>query len=311
MATAKEIFLNRLSTLETALTSHDLISKSLTERSHNEKARLLRNGLAIIEFNILEDFIKKRLGEILKEIGRYTISFDRLPAKLKEACVVGALKGIQERSVNLKRDSEDYILFLQTETGFVASTKNSVFELSEYSLGWDKSNINHDDIPNFLKTFNINSGWDAIKSISIMIGVTLADPKFIFLNAQQRRHKAAHNPEADSLLSDLKDFVLQSKVIALSFDLLLSKSLKYIKDCNEEFLTERIKTEANHIKFRYIVKVHHLWKEYKSLSNRAYRTNDNYEILFNEAKIRAQNASEVLLVKTDSNEVKNWYITEL
>ena len=106
MSTAKEIFLNRLENFENALSSTDLISGNLRDRQHNEKARMLRNGMAIVEYTILEDFIKKRIGEVLKEIGRSGISFNLLPAKLKETAVLSALKGIQTRADNLKRASE-------------------------------------------------------------------------------------------------------------------------------------------------------------------------------------------------------------
>ena len=138
MSIAKDTFLVRLSNFENALSSDDLLSRALTDRLHNEKARMLRNGMAIVGYTILEDFIKKRIGEILKDIGRTGINFSALPIKLKEAAVVSALKGVQTRADNLKRASEDHITFIQEETGYISSTKSPVFELSEYTFGWDK-----------------------------------------------------------------------------------------------------------------------------------------------------------------------------
>ena len=85
MPTAKDVFLNRLSDFKNALSSNDLISRTLVDRGHNEKARMLRNGMAIIGYTILEDFIKRRLGEIFKDIGNSGISFNALPPKIKEA----------------------------------------------------------------------------------------------------------------------------------------------------------------------------------------------------------------------------------
>ncbi len=311
MPTAKEVFIERFINLENALSSSEIAPLSLTQTSHNEKARMLRNGLAIIEFNIIEDFIKRRIGEAFKFIGDCNISFNILPDAIKDAAVFKALKGIIVRAENLKRISDDYISFVQLETKFIASTTTSNFELSEYSLGWDKSNLTADDLAVFFNIFNTPGGWDSIKNISSMLNITIVQPKDIFRNAAQRRHKAAHNPNADSPLNDLNDFVLQAKIIALGFDALISKGLKYIKDSNIDYLQGRLKVVPSQLKFRFLKFVDGKWKEYVGNSSKAYRTNTDYNSIINESITRATNKNEILIIKPNANTIKDWIITEI
>ena len=89
MASAKENFILRIGTFNSIVHPDipediKLNSKALTETLHNEKVRMLRNGMSIIGFTILEDFIKRRIGEILKIIGTTGCTFNSLPEKLKE-----------------------------------------------------------------------------------------------------------------------------------------------------------------------------------------------------------------------------------
>ena len=313
MPTAKENFINRITSFEKIVSPTNaadsvLISRALTEIEHNEKVKILRNGMAIIAFTILEDFIKKKIGEILKGIGSTTVSFSSLPPKIREAATVSALKGIQSRADTLKRNFEDHITFIQNETLCISSTKHTIFELSEFSLGWDKSNITSDDVKTFLGIFGTKDGWGVIQKISIAISITLLTPGEIFKNAAMRRHKAAHNAAADSLLTDLQNFVTQAKVIALGFDSLLSKSLKYIENNDSAFLNESKTIELSHLKFRFILEKDGKWKEYGPASNRAVKIETSLSALKPLALTRARNNNEILVIKSASNQLIDWYI---
>ena len=313
MPLAKENFLIRISSFEkivspSSVADSVLISRALTETEHNEKVRMLRNGMAIIAFTVLEDFIKTRIGEILKKVGTTPVGFASLPSKIKEAATVSALKGIQNRADTLKRNAEDYLTFIQQETGYVSSTKNSIYELSQFSLGWDKSNISSDDVKNFLGIFGVKDGWGVIQQISSAISITLPSPGEIFKNAATRRHKAAHNAAADSLLTDLQEFVTQSKVIALGFDALLSRSLRFIDSNDSDFLNEVKNTQLSHLKFRFILERDGKWKEYTPASARAVKADASLAVVQAAALIRARTNNEVLVIKSANNKLIDWFI---
>lgn len=308
MALAKDDFLKRLENYELALSSPELVSRSLTDVAHNEKAKMLRNGLAIIGYTILEDFLKKRIGEVLKQIGNTGVSFISLPEKIQEATTLSAIKGIQARAQTLKRNSLDWLTFIQAETLSIASTNGSSYDLSEYSMGWDKSNVSADDIKKFLGNFKVQGGWSSIGIVSSAINISIITPDQIFRNAAQRRHKAAHDTSADSPITDLRDYTNQARVIGFAFDSLISKSLHYIKTHNQTFLTGSRKTLPSDLKFRLLSEVNSIWKEYPPNRSNAYRTNSDLNILQPLALSRATAQNDILLIKDQSNNIKNWFI---
>lgn len=313
MANAKENFILRIDTFNRIIypvlpEDISLNSRALTETLHNEKVRMLRNGMSIIGFTILEDFIKRRIGEILKIIGTTGCNFNSLPDKLKVDVTFYALKGINSRAETLKRNSEDYITFIQNETGFISSTKNSVYELSEYSIGWDKSNLNSKDISDILSTLNVDGGWSSIQRLSSIVNCSILNPDQAFKNFAMNRHKSAHNTDADSLLTDLESFIEQSKIIAFCFDSLICKSLSYIRLNNINFLNLTLKTKPQDVKIRYLNEVAGKWKEFANNNfTRAFRSNSDYSTIFNEAKLRAQSNNEILLIKFENNAIRDWY----
>src|SRR5689334_12150200 len=141
MSSARNTFLQRVATFKKTLDSDFLRDDGVSPSLHNEKARLLRNGVAIIGFTILEDFVKDRTGEVLESIGSSTRPFSSFPPELQEAVTAKALKSISERASNLKRSNEDWLSFIHNETRHIASTADFPFSISKYSLGWDKSNL--------------------------------------------------------------------------------------------------------------------------------------------------------------------------
>ena len=144
-----------------------------------------------------------------------------------------------------------------------------------------------------------------------MLNITLIQPSDIFRNAAQRRHEAAHNPNSDAPLTDLTDFILQAKIIAFAFDALISKSLKYILDNNNDFLLGDLKTLPEHLKFRFLKEVGGIWKEYVGNNKRAYRARSDFNKLLNASKSRAKNKNEILVVKPSENSITDWFIPEI
>lgn len=313
MASAKINFITRIDTFDSIVYPNSpddisLNSKALTETLHNEKVRMLRNGMSIIGFTILEDFIKRRTGEILKGIGLTSCNFNLLSDRLKEAVTFYALKGINSRADTLRRNSEDFITFIQNETGFISSTKSSVYELSEYSIGWDKSNLNSTDISEIFTILNVEGGWNSIQKLSSIINCSILNPDQVFKNFAMNRHKSAHNTDTTSLLTDLEGFITQSKIIAFCFDSLIDKSLSYIRLNNVNYLNLSLKTKPQDIKIRYLIEIGGKWKEYGNNNLiRAFRTNSDYNIILTEAKLRAQSNNEILLIKYANNSIRDWY----
>lgn len=302
MSVARSNFLNRIAIFKRVLSSDSLRDNGVAASPHNEKARILRNGISIIAFTILEDFIKDRTGEILQKLGTATFAFNQLSAETQESTTFHALKSIYERALNLKRSNEDWLTFIQNETAHIASTANLPFSISKFSLGWDKSNLAKDDIHKFMKSFGVSGGWNSIYEVTVKANSALISPDTFFTNAASRRHKAAHNPNANSLYADLIDFSNTVKVFALSYDALISKGVINI-------LTKKTANVSHvDISFRFLLKDSGLWKEYKANSTKIIRSDNNYHRILAKTKFRADKKNEFLIIKQAGGEIHNWFI---
>ena len=302
MSSAKSNFLDRIAIFKRALSSDFLKDNGVAPSTHNEKARILRNGISIIAFTILEDFIKDRTGEILQSIATSSINFGLLDAEIQKATTINAMRSIFEKANNLKRSNEDWLTFIQQETTHIASTSGFPYSISKFSLGWEKSNLAKDDITKFLKIFNVEAGWNNIQRVTANANVTLVGPENFFLNAANRRHKAAHNPNANSLYSDLVDFYRDVKSFAFAYDALLSKGLSFIITSNPANVNH------SHVLLRFLIKDSRIWKEYRTIPGRAIRLDTNYNRILAQAKRRSATSNSILVVKNSIGEIHNWFI---
>ena len=109
-------------------------------------------------------------------------------------------------------------------------------------------------------------------------------------------------------MSDLISFVSDARVIALlAYDVLLNKDLSYLKNYNNDFLNEILKTKPSDISFRFITQVGNKWKEYKQNTTRAFRVKNNLSELESEAKQKTQDNNEVLIIKSSNNQIISWH----
>jgi len=129
---AKSNFISRIKGLHKSLDIEAVMDKDLRNHDHNEIARIIRNGLAVVGFAALEDFIKTRCSEIAKEIGTTGVRFDHLPEKLKDAFTFEALTALAYQ-LSLKEKAEK-ISYTQEQSAKIASTINSTYELSDHAL---------------------------------------------------------------------------------------------------------------------------------------------------------------------------------
>jgi hypothetical protein len=308
MPSAKENFINRIDLFDKAVNSDAVSTRPFGDVNHNSLANIFRNGLAVLGFTILEDFIKNRIGELFKEISLVAVPFTRLPIKLQEAATLHSIRSIQFRANVLKSGEEDWMTFIQNESKLMGSTLSLPYELSSYSLGWDKSNLSKEDVTNFMSFLCVEGGWSSIQKVSAKASVTLASPSETFKNAATRRHSAAHNADANSPISDLIDYDNQSRILAFCFDSLISRSVKFIKDRDAAFLGDTKKTNDSHVKIRYIIQHGTTWKEYSDSSVRAVKVEPDLNVLIPQSLSRARSNGEILLVKSTTNKIINWHI---
>lgn len=272
MLSAKDNFISRIQSLRKTLSIDAVSQKSLTEKDHNEIAKLLRNGLAVVGFVTLEDFIKTRTSEIVSLIGAIGINFTDLPDKIQKAATVEALSAMQFQLRRIDNPS-DKMIDIQAQAEKIASTANSNYEITPYAFMHNQSNISTDTVKQVLKCFNVIDPWKQMSELSSRLNLAALPLSNSYKNAADRRHKAAHDPTADTPQTDIMDFVKEAFSIAVTYDGLLSQAFIQIQSYHnhQSYLEGNKPLTAKTIKFRTIRYRDGKWKEHVEGAARAKR----------------------------------------
>lgn len=249
MSAKSELF-DRLKYLNAAIDLPAMIDVGVAPSDHNGVANLLRKGLGIVAFNILEDYIKNKTIESLEYISNTGISFTKLTGHLQEASIYGALNALLSRTKIEKKTGGNWKALVQEETFKIYSTKNTTYELSKFSLVSANSNINANEVSDVLKAFGIEGGWSTLKSISDLVGGGLPDLGQSYRNAAERRHSAAHTASFQYIYQWLSDIRNEILAISCSFEILLSSRCRQISsDLTKTISDHRIPNASN---FRFL-----------------------------------------------------------
>lgn len=305
MTSARIDFIDRIRTLKVTIANTEAVrSKGPKEREHNEIARMLRNGLAVVGFATLEDFIKARSCEILELIGTTGVLFDQLPEKVQEATTYGAISALNYQ-IGL-RDKQDKIYFAQDHTMKISSTANSGYTLTALAFGYGQSNLNVETIKKILGSFGVDNPWGQITHIASSLGLAALPLDESFKNAAIRRHRAAHVANADTPQGDISQFVSEAIAIAIGFDFLFSKALSLIKDLDPKYLNGSTRITAGNIDYRFVKFSNRKWKEYSSKISKAYRTSTDISLFNIEVKRRSISAKQFYVQFDENGLVTEW-----
>jgi hypothetical protein len=253
MPLAKTSFLERMASLHRSTLSDAVTNRVLTDRAHNDVARMLRNGLAVVGFAALEDFIKLRTSEVLEEIGTFGVPFAELPEKLQCATTYEAVNALAFQLGHM--DKSLRTAYIQDHAAKIASTATSAWELTPHALGYSKSNLNDETIKAILKNFLIDDAWGQMTRVGARLNLVSLPLDETFRNAALRRHKAAHTAQADTPQTDLRQYVKEALAIAIAFDGLLRKAVNHLRTRNIGYLMARTKIRSTHVTIRTVSQV--------------------------------------------------------
>lgn len=305
--TAKDELLGRLEHLSAAKDLPELIDRGIIPDTHNGVANLLRKGLGIVAFNILEDFIKKRSSEALSRISASRIEFVKLPVKLQDAAVLDALSSLVFRARIEKKDGGDWRTLIQNESLKIHSTGKPVFELSELSLASSGSNVTVDEVPQILGAFGLSGGWAALKKISDAIGGGLPDLGQAYKNAASRRHSCAHeaNYNYDYLwLASIKSEIL---AIAASLDIILEARCRQVETSLNTNVQDHDIDKA--LNYRFLHEVSGFHKESKVLGGRTIKNWSSSSDALIALRPKLRLGGEFLVLLDGSRRICNWYVS--
>lgn len=303
---AKDELLNRLEFLSAAKDLDVVIDKGIVTDVHNGVANLLRKGLAIVAFNILEDFIKKRSGESLEMLSNCGISFSNLTAAMQEAAIYDSLNALVFRAKIEKKDGGDWRALIQDETLKIHSTKGQPFQISPLSFAYAGSNVASREITDILAAFGIKSGWNMVKKVCDAIGGGLPDPSQTYKNAFDRRHSSAHAADfvyAYSWLAAIKDEIL---AIAASLDILLTARCRQVSgDLTSAVDAHDISVALN---YKFLEKNGGFYRETSSIGGRSRKNWSALGDALNYWRPRLNGTHQFLVVLDERKRINDWYI---
>ena len=95
---ARESLLSTLAVLKDCLNDAALLVDMAPHNvAHNARARMLRQGLAVLVFSTVETFVRERTSEVLRSFTNPSLAFADLSPALQKATTLGALEGVRFR----------------------------------------------------------------------------------------------------------------------------------------------------------------------------------------------------------------------
>ncbi len=250
MADARESLRQTLVVLSDCLSDNALIDKAPAEVTHNARARMLRQGLAVLVFATVETFIRDRTVEALRSFTNPNLAFTDLSVPLQKATTLGALEGVRFR-LKFEAPTNRVAWLVANLTPIVGATSN-VQQLSEYSFGYAASNIDEEDVAEILKSFGVEAPWSQVTSLTSRCRVAILDAQADFVAMRKRRHASAHALAGQVLFSELESSLRSSLGICLAFDLLLSHAAALINKRSSPGLGGRKLLKQSDVKLVFI-----------------------------------------------------------
>jgi hypothetical protein len=130
---ARDSLLATLAVLSDCLNDASVVDQAPANASHNARASMLRQGLAVLTFATIETFIRDRTAETLRSFDATKLAFGDLSEKMRQAVTHGAVEGIRFR-LKIERPA-DRVQWLVDHLQPVARVATTINPLSALSFG--------------------------------------------------------------------------------------------------------------------------------------------------------------------------------
>lgn len=200
---------------------------------------LMLNGLQVVAFVALEDYVRRRAYEVIAWLGsnsHYALKFEELPEHLQRFVLEGTIQGLGFWLA--KTAADERINFFQYEGLLLGSISDgkSTFVPSEYFFGRSQSNLATHDVGNLLAALGVEGGLSSLGTIAEKAEMShLGQPDQIFSRLSRARHKAAHGFPSDYKIAEFKtDLDSGLPLFAFVFDCCISQCAVALRDAIKE-----------------------------------------------------------------------------
>jgi hypothetical protein len=309
VSNARTGFLDGLRAYERAARSADLHHNPL-DRPANETARLFRNGLAVVGFALLEEFLRSRTAEVLRRVSGCGLPFTELPEQLQIAGTVDVASALKFQ-VDLRRRAGEDVTSLVMDAGrALASVGGPNYELSELAFGRGRPNVGHDDVKDILRAFNVKDAWGQTTRIAKRANCPVLSTLDDFRSVATRRHEAAHLGGHDTALGDLRDYPVQALAIAIGFDALLSRAAFLLVTMDRSFAAGTYDLSDGAIPLRFVEHSGGWFRDVGEGKSRASQRDRSFATVWQGGINRARRNGAVVVGRHNQTPVA-WEVTDL
>lgn len=300
MSHARKDLLTRLSTLALSASKDEVNSKPAHEEEWNERARLLKLGIALSVYTSLEDFVKRRIIEVLLKLNTMSPKSKSLPSGLVNALTIEAIKTAAGRIKLAERFKiPDIRAFAMEQAKKIASLSDNLIIPSEMALADNNSNISWALMEEALQSFGVVNPVSVMGGVGTRVAGGVFAPKDHFEKATLLRHQVAHEPWFDMPVGDMAEHLRNSAMLCCTFDMVISTAVAKIVSGNH--LNQPASTTNKDVTLIYVEKSGGKWRHKKQGAIRG-KVAENEDLAFNAAKIEgAATQSGVVIAPTNAS----------
>ena len=274
-------------------------------RASDPAGEILRRGLAVSSYNMLETFLEGRLRELTSFINQGHVHFADLPAKLQKSATRRTLEVANAR---VKRMSESDVRSFVAGVGESIAATDGPVNLSVFAWLWQGSNMSAHDYSDILNSFHVKKPWEAIPQLAsrLRLPAPTVDAYTQLREFANERHSAAHDSSHHVSNVWIPHSVNLVTKFALIFDAFASVASLALRRADISYLEDHDWT-AKQIGIRRIQQRSRDWAERTESGKSAFRVGPDQHAVTVGAASRCKEV-DLLIVTNLNDEVIDWSI---
>lgn len=267
---------------------------------------LLRRGLTVAGFNLLEGFMEARLSELATFVNSGVVQFLDLPDKLQRKAMRGTIEVAYGRSRRGDVDTAE-LRTLSQSVGNSLSAVGPGLRLSPFTWMWSGSNLKVEDFREILGSFHVKKPWETTASILDRAGLGPMDVQSALQEIARERHRSAHVSLHSVTTLWLRSLPATVFSLAFAWDSLASVGAAHLRSGSTAFLGDNKFVTDDLVKIRSVVERKNDLAEFEEGKRRAVRRHKDLDALWTLAA-DACSASEVLVRRKTNSPIDLWTV---
>lgn len=275
-------------------------------RASDPAGEILRRGVAISAYNLLETFIEGRLDELTAHINLTHLHFGDLSDRLQHLATQNLLTVASARARRMPK--QDVRAFAQGLGQSLAAVQGGI-NLSSLTWLWAGSNMGVEDYVTILKALHVKDTMKAVDALAQRVGFAAAtDPKSELIEFGQQRHRAAHNSAHQITNLWIPIAIDQLVKFSITFDAFASVGAAALRRGDSAFRANENWTAENLGVRRIVERANGQWAEHtETNSTRAVKVDRDLHGLTIGAAGRCSDR-DILVISDQAGQIIDWSI---